>query len=306
MRRVGIATDPAGASGTRQRAAAGIGTLVGIALGVFVATVVADAVLVFIPLIPGRVLAAVPWAALALALVGATAALARAGGRGWAAALAGSMLAHLLLLAFAVSMASVMQGNAAVMSPAGYGAFVFVLLVGAIAALGAGYWGAMAVLSRGTPRSGRREHRFLAAGPVATGLALVAASGLGAWAAGSALVLDETTTTVHRVTITESAIAIDAPTIQAGPVTWLASVSGQPPYDLTLIDVTRQSVVQILTPPSGSVDFLLLRTTMAPGEWYFTAGVEQGDGAGTEPGSAAVTEDGLPVGPLVARFRVTP
>jgi hypothetical protein len=128
------------------------------------------------------------------------------------------------------------------------------------------------------------------------------------WAAGSSLVLDETATVVHRVTITGTTIVVDAAVIKAGDVTWLATVSGRPPYDLTLVDVAGRSILGVGTPYEGATDFLLARMTMTPGEWYFTAGLEDPDAGpgGTPPGTDPGSEDGLPVGPLVARFVVTP
>jgi hypothetical protein len=121
-------------------------------------------------------------------------------------------------------------------------------------------------------------------------------------------VLDETATAVHRVTITGTAIVLDAAVVKAGEVTWLATVSGRPPYDLTLVDVAGRTIISTGTPATGSTDFLLARMTMTPGQWYFTAGLEDaGAGPGdTTPGTDPGSEEGLPVGPLVARFVVTP
>jgi hypothetical protein len=300
--------DDMGASGARRRSGASAGTLALIAIWTFLGTAFADLVLAGIPVFPARILASAAGVVVGLILVGAVAALPRAGAPGWGIALAGSAAGHIVFFAVALTFADVMQGNTAVMPPAEFAAFIFVSLAFAIGALAVGYWGATAILRRRNRGPGRWGRGPVLAVVGFTGLALVFAGSLSVWAAGSSLVLDETETVVHRVTITGTTIVVDAAVIKAGDVTWLATVSGRPPYDLTLVDVAGRSILGVGTPYEGATDFLLARMTMTPGEWYFSAGLEEADAGpgGITPGTDPGSEAGLPVGPLVARFVVTP
>jgi hypothetical protein len=299
----------AGAREGRRAPVVSRGTLARIAVWTFLGTAAVDLLVVGIPLFPGRILTAAPAAMVGLVVVGAGAALPLAGASGWAAALAFTAAAHVILFALAQSFADVMQGNTAAMPRAEYGLFVFAALLGAILALAVGYWGLTAIRGRmahdpGRPNSSERRRVRVPAVALSTGLALVFAGVMATWAAGSSLVLDETATTVHRVTITGTTITVDADVIKAGEVTWLASVSGSPPYDLTLVDVSGRTSNVMGTPPDGSVDFLLARMTLTPGDWYFTAGLEKAVAGGA--GAASGTDPRLPIGPLVARFQVVP
>ena len=300
--------DEMGASGARGRSEASVGKLARIAIWTFLGTAFADLALAGIPVFPARILASGPAVVVGLIVVGAVAALPRAGASGWGTALAGSAAGHIVFFAVAHSFADVMQGNTAVMPPAEFASFVFVSLAVAIGGLAVGYWGATAILQRRDPGAGRRGRGPVLAVVGFTGLALVFAGSLSVWAAGSSLVLDETETVVHRVTITGTTIVVDAAVVKAGEVTWLATVSGRPPYDLTLVDVAGRTMFGVGTPQDGSTDFLLSRMTMTPGEWYFTAGLEDAGAGpeGTTPATGPGLENGLPVGPLVARFIVTP
>ena len=68
-------------------------------------------------------------------------------------------------------------------------------------------------------------------------------------------------------------------------MTFLVTVSGHPPTDLSLVAESSVPTIQSIgTPPAGSVDYMISRGTLTLGTWRFTAG------------------DGR----LVARFEVVP
>ncbi len=234
-------------------------------------------------------------AVIALIVIGAVAGLARLGAVGWVVTLCAAGLAAALRLLGAWYMAATYQGNTLVTEPAGYVVFLVLAQTAGIAALAAGYWGMTALVH---VRPGSIRVALLG-----TLVALGGCVGMALLAASGPIVLDPASgsVAVHRVTITESSIDVDAPRMTAGKVVWLATVRGDAPHDLTLVSVEGRGYHALGTPPSGSTDFLLQRGTLAPGHYYFTAGLDRSWTPALDPSG------GLPPlqrGRLVVEFEV--
>lgn len=266
-----------------------------VALWVFFATL--GATFSFSFLEPADAASRAATAILWLVVVGAVAGFARLGGVGWVVTLGAAGVAAAVRLLMAWYMAGTYQGNTLVTERQGYiGYLVIAQLVG-IAALAGGYWGMTAVRR---VRQGRARTAL-----VGTIVALAGTVGLAQLAVSGPIILDPASesTAVHRVTITESAITVDATTVRAGEVTWLATMRGDAPRDLTLVSVEGRVISGIVTPASGSTDFLIQRGPIGPGHYYFTAGLTGDEPPSPDPSGGLPP---MPRGRLVAEFEVVP
>jgi len=239
---------------------------------------------------------------IGLLVVGAVAAVPRGGWLGFTALTAGTCLGLVLYAAERSYFAGVYQGGSVLMPRDDFTAFAFRVLAGCYLCVAAGYWVTTGVLRVLRPRARTRPLPGGATPGIVLTLAvgLVAMFGLAGWLAGTDTILDERATaeTVHRITITPIAITVDAAAIPPGEVTWLVTVQGDAPRDLTLVDTAGRAFYGLGTPPSGSVDFLVARQHMSPGTWVFTAGVPEPD---PHPTSME-----LVLGRLQARVEVMP
>ncbi|HEX5826699.1 MAG TPA: hypothetical protein VFY23_04205 [Candidatus Limnocylindrales bacterium] len=228
------------------------------------AVLVADWVLVPPPPSPGRVAAALPGLIAASVATGAVAGLPGARAANLAAALVGSLVGHALSIGVAASFAPVMQGNTVVIEPAVYAPLVMATVAVLVGVLLVAQLASATMRRRTVPGS---RALIAAVAAVASGAAL-----LGILAAASPIVLDPASPLIHRIHAGPAGIELDAASIPAGRVIWLATVEPGAPRDLVLFNEAERELNVLDMPPDGAEDYLLLRQTFTPGSWSFAAG----------------------------------